>query len=691
MSTPENTSPYFIAAAEIDWQAHNLPASSHYEDIYFSKKQGLEETRYVFLQHNQLKQRWQQLDPKRPGCFTIAETGFGTGLNFLAAWELWQEYAPSNWQLHFISVEKHPLKKTDLQRALSAWPCLKPLAEALIEQYPPLVPGHRYLRFADQAVHLHLLLGDAEQGFQSLLNSPVEHWAKNTGAKVDAWFLDGFTPSRNPSMWTESLFALIAKLSKTGTTLATFTAASLVRRGLQQHFIVEKAPGFGTKREMLKAHFRAEASDADKSKQKIKKAQTPWHIDRQPLERPSHVAIIGGGLAGCTTARALANRGISVSLLERNSDIASEASGNAQGMLYTKLSAQLDKANQFHLSSYFFATVFYQQLIRQGSLNASSASLCGLLQLLDQAENTVKKLQVNLQGQDWVEFLSAEAASKKSGLECFQPGYFLNASGWISPPKLCQALLQHPLITVNTHSEAISLQQSANSWQLLDQEQQPLCEASTIVIANSHDAKQFSHSEQLHLKIIRGQTSEISQSHINHRPNTVVCHEGYLTPCIDQQLRFGATFKLNDSEKHLRETEHRDNLASLHKALPTLLKQDPEQIPTEQLSGRANLRCTSPDYLPIVGRLPQQQAFKEDFQGLSKDASLFIDKAGSYYPGLFINVAHGSRGLTSTPLCAELLAADICQEPLPLPQILLSALNPARFIIKDLIRNKPTT
>lgn len=691
MSTPENTSPYYIATAKIDWQEHNLPASSHYEDIYFSKQQGLEETRYVFLQHNQLKQRWQQLDPKQPGCFTIAETGFGTGLNFLAAWELWQECAPSNWQLHFISVEKHPLKKADLQRALSAWPRLKPFADALIDQYPPLVPGHRYLRFAEHAVHLHLLLGDAEQGFQSLLNSPVEHWANNTGAKVDAWFLDGFTPSRNPSMWTEALFALIAKLSKTGTTLATFTAASIVRRGLQQYFVVEKAPGFGRKREMLKAFFRAEASGVENTTQKIKKAQTPWHIDRHPIERPTHVAVIGGGLAGCTTARALANRGIRVSLLERNSSIASEASGNAQGMLYTKLSAQLDKANQFHLSSYFFATTFYQQLIRQGVLDDSSASLCGLLQLLDQTEATIKKLQVNLQGQDWVEFLSSEAASEKSGLECFQPGYFLKTSGWISPPKLCRALLQHPLITVKTHSEAINLQQRAKNWQLLNREQQLLCETNAIVIANSHDAKQFNHSAQLPLKIIRGQTSAISQTSINHRPNTVVCHEGYLTPCIDQQLRFGASFKLNDSEKSLRETEHRDNLRSLHKALPTLLKNSPEQIPAEQLSGRANLRCTSPDYLPIVGKLPQQQAFIEDFQGLSKDASLFIDKAGSYYPGLFINVAHGSRGLTSTPLCAELLAADICQEPQPLPQVLLSALNPARFIIKALIQNRPTS
>jgi tRNA 5-methylaminomethyl-2-thiouridine biosynthesis bifunctional protein len=204
-----------------------------------------------------------------------------------------------------------------------------------------------------------------------------------------------------------------------------------------------------------------------------------------------------------------------------------------------------------------------------------------------------------------------------------------------------------------------------------------------VVIANSHDATQFPQTADLPLKVIRGQITELPQSCFNELPQTVICHEGYITPAIEEKVRFGATFDLGDPDKAIRPADHLRNIESLQQALPTTLAQASENI-----RGRANLRCTTPDYMPVVGQVGVRDEMINDFLPLNKDANRVIDKPGSYYPGLYINVAHGAKGLTSAPLCAELLVALINQHPIPMQRKLVEALNPARFIIRDIIRGK---
>lgn len=693
MSDSDN--PYFLEHAQLEWSDESLPRSIAYDDIYFSQQQGLAETDYVFLQHNQLAERWQALDPQQQGVFTIAETGFGSGLNFLAAWQLWQKWAPSSWRLHYISVEKHPLLACDLKRALNAWPNLHSFASQLIEQYPALVPGHHLLGFDSDRISLHLLFGEAQQGFEACLDSLHPTLSYQVGAKVDAWFLDGFAPSKNPSMWTQALFKTMAQLSRKGSTVATFTAAGFVRRGLNEEgFRMQKTTGFAHKREMMFGEFEQPPSNITEPSARERRHQTPWPVPcDQPTRQPNHVAIIGAGIAGCNTAFALAKRGIKVTLIERNSHIASEASGNAQGMLYTKLSTQTNTANQFHLSSYLYALRFYQQCLNHGLLNDQSVGFCGLLQLCTTASQQQHLSELNqlLLGHDWVQCLSAEQASAISGVSCQYPGYLLAGSGWLSPPQLCRQLTQHPLINVLTHQSAINLQIDTTAqtrWSVMTEHNQLLVETDAVIIANSHDAKQFSQTAQLPLKIIRGQVTEIAQANISEYPKTVICHEAYVTPAIDGQLRLGATFDIGDRDKTVRSADHRLNLNNLHQTLPSLLAQDPANIDLSLVNGRANLRCTSPDYLPLIGPVPNVDAFTADYAALAKDANRFINQRGIYYPGLYINVAHGSRGLTSTPLASELLAALLCNEPRPLPRQLIAALNPARFIIRDIIRGK---
>lgn len=233
-----------IEFAQIKWQ-DGQPFSAQFNDVYFSSDNGLGETRYVFIEQNQLAERFKTF---RGSQFTIAETGFGTGLNFLSACKIWQLYAPQTATLHFISCEKYPINQQDLATSHQKWPELADLSNKLINQYQLVNIDTKEITLDIDKIKLTLLLEDASIALTQL---------NIDDKKIDAWFLDGFAPSKNPDMWTNNLFNQIAKLSDEKTTFATFTSASAVRRGLQQAgFTVNKLPGFGRKREMLAGKFK---------------------------------------------------------------------------------------------------------------------------------------------------------------------------------------------------------------------------------------------------------------------------------------------------------------------------------------------------------------------------------------------------------------------------------------------------
>jgi tRNA 5-methylaminomethyl-2-thiouridine biosynthesis bifunctional protein len=720
MSLPPDPHPDHPHHAELDWDEDGQPLSRAFGDVYFSRANGLAETRHVFLQHNHLAERFAQLTPT--SVFTIGETGFGSGLNFLAAWQLWLETAPAGARLQFITTEKYPLSRADLLRALALWPELGALTQALLAQYPHLVnPGFHRLHVSHD-VSLTLIIDDAAAGLEQLLLAPHMHALAPHGPLVDAWFLDGFAPAKNPQMWSAELFAAIGKLSRPGSTAATFSAAGIVKQGLRgAGFEIVKVPGFGRKREMV----RAERSDPARFETPVDQACaitnqltpdelqaaatltgtgtitrtasgiTPWMLVRDQPTYPARTAtIIGGGLAGCHSARALALRGWRVTLIERTSQLATAGSGNPQGTLYAKLSFKQEPLAAFNLASLQFALRTYTEFWRN---HPDAGQACGVLQLAHTAaeQQIHDRLQEALASspQDLVRFVDAAEASTLAKVSIDKGGLFFPHAGWLNPPAVCAWLVDHPNIRVvyNTTALALSPRSDGSEWDIIDTDGS-VTRSAIVVIANARDAQQFAQSAHLPLKHIRGQVSYLPASALSQQLATVVCGDGYIAPAMaaaDQTLMHcvGATFNLHDEESAPRASDHATNLLKIQTQLPALGDQW-QHLNPEKLPGRVGFRCTTQDYLPVIGPAPKAEEFIEDYAALRKNAQAVIPQAGRYWPGLYLNVGHGSRGLAYTPLAAELLACHVTGEAFPVARELVQALHPARFLIRGLQRNR---
>lgn len=647
--------------AQLDWDEQGQPLSRTFGDVYFSTTSGLEETRYVFLAHNQLAERFTALPAG--GRLVIGETGFGTGLNFLCAWQLFEQVASATAQLHFVSVEKHPLSRNDLQRALALWPELAPLAGQLLGQYVAVHAGFQRFVLAGGRVVLTLLVGDVLDILPQL------------DARIDAWFLDGFSPAKNPQMWTPEVFAQLARLSVPGTTLATFASTGFVRRGLREAgFAVARVKGFAHKWEMLAGAFQGAPADSGK----------PWFARPPRPSGPREALVIGGGLAGCATAASLAGRGWQVTLIERHAALAEEASGNPQGVLYLKLSAHGTALSKLVVGGFGYTRRQLERL--QAGVDWSA---CGVLQLAFDAKEAERQARLAAAfPSDLLRPVEAGEASQLAGLALEQGGLWYAEAGWVHPPALCRLLASQPGIRVLTQHEAFELRRADGQWQAW-QDQQLLAGAPVAVLCTASEVRRFAAAAHLKLKRIRGQISRLPATGASRALRTVLCAEGYVAPPRAGEHTLGASFNFQRDDLALSAEEHADNLGMLRQISPALAEAlHVDQLDPAALAGRVAFRSTSPDYLPLVGPLVDAPAFNRVYARLAKDASLHIDTPAPWLEGLYVNCGHGSRGLITAPLSGELLAAWLDDEPLPLPRAVAEACHPSRFLLRELIRGR---
>lgn len=706
--------------AKLVWDINNQPQSQQFDDIYFSRLSGLEESRFVFLENNQLLSRWRKL--KDNSTFLIVETGFGTGLNFLATWQLWNEFigqSQTNAHLHFYSVEKHPLTKRDLTRALSLWPELSALAENLLNAYPPPnIAGIHKLVFHN--ITLNLFIGDAVDGLKNLLpdevaGPQVKQCNVSTGRNrpvADAWYLDGFAPAKNPEMWRPELFQYMSRISKAGTTFATFTCAGEVRRGLQYAgFLCKKIKGFGKKREMLVGEFKEEnhthEAFSSNKRSSSRKKYISWHLLESRLTKTKceSAIIIGGGLAACHLASALEKRGLSVRILEKENSLAAGASGNCRGILYTRLSPHQDVLSRFNLSALLYACRFYEN----NKLFSKAGRQCGVLHLATnkKEQEYYRSLAQRFTEQpDFLRWLSADESTLVSGIKLQHDGLFLPKAGWLDPVKVCQQLSSHKNIQVLSNTRVETFYQDNAQW-LVDitrvntkrannnnddnEKASTTINADLLIIANAYDATSFIQTAHLPLKKIRGQVSYLENSPNSAAPwpelSIAICGDGYVAPLGKRGLCIGASFNLRNMSLALDPQDHVENLQRLG-SLSSEFADLQKTISPDEIEGRAGIRCTTPDYFPVVGPIPQADAFVDRFRPLSKKASANIDACGVYHPNLFCLTGLGSRGLAYAPIVADALASTITGEPFPFDLETWLHLHPARFLVRNLIRNQ---
>ena len=606
----------------LSWQ-NGLPFSSRFDDVYFSAESGLEEARHVFLKGNRLDQRFATLSNKQG--FTIGETGFGTGLNFLCAWQLFEQVAPEGASLDFFSTEKFPLDVDELRAALAIWPDLKPFYDELIQHWWRWVPGWNRWNFADGRVRLTLAIGDVDETLPQL-----------PSGSVDAWFLDGFSPSKNPEMWADSVLMQLARASNTAATMATYTSAGWVRRGLQSAgFSIEKVPGYGRKREMVCGQlFRPSHS---------------LEAQRRPT-RPQSAIVIGGGIAGCAAAYALAKRGVGVTLLERSTHLASAASGNSRGILHARFGASDNLLHRFVLASYGHALSLLDGVL---PVDGDLRSECGLLQLNCSPDESKRIAQLAKGG--WPEHLfrvidDAEA-SDLTGIKMESGGLWFPSGGWVVPPALCARLVDDPLIESRLGHQVGTLTQIDEGWLAEGCEGEGEgweIRADVVVVCCAHSALALDRFSQFPLTAVRGQVSLIPETQSSRSLRSVVCGDGYCAPALQGLHIIGASHSFNDESLDVRPCDHADNLARMAAHSPAL-REALGEIDIDHLEGRASVRCSAPGAMPLVGEVQ---------------------------PGLYCSLAHGTRGLITAGLAGETIAAMACGHLSPLPESILSALAP---------------
>lgn len=658
-----------IRHAKIKFNDSGTPVAQDFDDVYFSNDNGLLESDYVFFQQNLIPERW-KLHPNRH--FVIAETGFGTGLNFL---NTWQRFNADNErtveQLHFISFEKFPLEQTALEQALKAWPELTNLSTKLVAQYPEALAGCHRLEFDGGKVILDLWFGDIQDTLPQLSFSKQ--------GIVDAWYLDGFAPSKNPDMWQQSLFDQMANLGKQNCTFATFTAAGFVRRGLADAgFSVKKVKGYGRKREMIVGQLE-NINDNETREPYFERTS-------QPLE---NIAIIGGGIAASTLTYSFAKRGISTHTFCKDPELAMGASHNHQGAIYPNLQADFNATSEFFAHSFFYAKRTLEQLVTDGF--EFEHDWCGVL--LHGVNETKVEIQQRLaQKGAWpaslIRAVDKDEANNIAGFDANYSGLFIEQAGWVSPPALVNAFFQ---ASNKKHSQQLTLnceiteiKKTDEGYLLINKNSQEFGPFSEVIVTCGELSGQFSQTKNIPFRPVRGQVTRVKDNQHSDKLKAVLCHKGYFTPALAGAHCMGATFEKNTYNREISEADNEINLAQLTRFYPSQLSIDESSI----IDAKAAIRCTTPDHQPIVGQVPHQDELIETFAGLRKGKSYGFTHYNSPYQGLYVFSGLGARGLCTAPLAAEMLVAELCDEPLPVPNHISALLHPNRFIVRDLKRNK---
>jgi tRNA 5-methylaminomethyl-2-thiouridine biosynthesis bifunctional protein len=585
--------------------------SPDFDDIYHSMEGAVEESRHVFVEGNSLVQRFRQSRG-----FTIVETGFGCGLNFLSTREALRQSGASC-RLDYVSVEKHPFGRDDLAKVLDQWPQSSRFSAQLLRAYPSLVPGFHRLHFDDGRVTLTLLFGDALEMLEEL------------DARADAFFLDGFAPAKNADMWSEAVFRQIGRLAAEGATAASYSVAAAARAGLAlAGFSVSKQRGFARKREML-VGTRPGPREASRSRDKV--------------------VVVGAGVAGTACAFALARRGVEVTLLDRAQTVASAASSNPAAIVRPFVTLDRGVRNHFGWAAFLYAVRLYREMNGQTGFAWNESGVLQLARDTAQLHRLTLGIERNAFPAAVAQLVGAQQVNAIAGMPIDEPGAWYPGAGVVEGAALCRALLNNvsTWVRFRSHCDVRSLRIGPDSAQVLGANQEVLETGGTVILANGIGAGSLIPGAIPWLRAVRGQVTTVAP--VAPQLRVPVCRDGYVTPVIGNQHFVGATYDESRADTNAMDEDRQTNLQRLARILPGVMNKAGQP---RAITDWADARCTSPDRLPIAGQL-----------------------AGR----LFCCVAMGSRGFGWAPLLAECLASRLAGAPVPLERSNLKGLSAARF------------
>lgn len=596
--------------------------SSKFLDTYYSVASPFEESSFVFT--NLIDEIWDEKDS-----FIVAELGFGAGLNFL---NLVKKFKGSNKKLHFVSVEKFPFSRRELKTIWDKFNKFSHLSKKLIKKYPKFRDGLTRINFSKN-ITVDIYFGDIKEAL------------KEFEFRADIWFMDGFAPSKNPDMWSLEVCKGIANLSKYGTILSTYSVARSVRENLEKSgFSVEKRSGFATKKEMLRAKFLCDnLSFSDLC------------FSAPNLNQPKNVLVIGAGIAGIVTALKFQNAGFSVKVAEKNKEVALNGSGNLVGALTPLITQKGVNLGKMHLRAFFLARNFYKKHARNYAKFGGSKEFAFSKNLEKRYKNSIFTLKNDKP----------------------YPSIFIKNGTSIRPKALCDALSKKLDILLNF--EFTSLEKLENSWMVKFKNGEILDADMVVFCMGSHSEELFggglspklNFDESVLISSVRGQVTWIRQ---RVKTNSSLSARGYICPAYDGIQVVGATY---DRALYYDESRVMDDARNLESVAEFLGDKK-----CEVLGSRVGYRSYSGDRFPIIGPLVDVEFFKENYKELHWKKEPKIKP--KFKDGLFINTAHGARGLGTAILGAEMILDYVLNRPFCIEKSLKNELHPARFLVRKL-------
>lgn len=530
--------------AELVWTAEGAPRSTRFDDIYFAED-GLEEARTVFLRGCGLPEAWAGRSR-----FTVAELGFGTGLNVLGLLQLWRATRPRGARLQVFTVEAHPLGPAEAERALGAFPELAEIARPLLARWPGRAHGFERIDLPELGAVIDVATAEAGEA--------LANWV----GRADAWFLDGFAPSRNPEMWRPEVLDLVAARSAPGARLATFTVAGAVRRGLAERgFVVERAPGHGRKKERLEARLPG---------------------SRVEPPRPGRVAVVGGGVAGAALARAFQRLGSPVTVVDPAPG--SGASGNPAALVSPRLDAGGGLVARLGAQAFARAVDLYraeasQAIVAEGALKLRTGRR--------DAERFATLAASDLFREGVLQALDAQAASDRLGEPC-DGGLWMATALTVAPDLVLSRWLEGAHVV---HGPAASLERTPEGWRLSDSDGKVLAEADVVCLAAGAGLARWREE----IELVRGQASWTREAAL---PGAPASWGGYAAPLPGGGVIFGATHDRGETTAATTPDADQRNLQGLRARLPGLAA----RLASASLESRAGVRASSPDRLPLAGQ-----------------------------------------------------------------------------------------